>query len=62
MNVVYLFLILGMKAKNEIYWSFMLLGVLQDRHGEFEPGKVQYSTPIFFWLVVSYKSVLKPKI
>ena len=48
MNVVYLFLILGMKAKNEIYWSFMLLGVLQDRHGEFEPGKVQYSTPIFF--------------
>ena len=31
-------------------------------HGEFEPGKGQYSTPIFFWPVVSYKSVLKPKI
>ena len=60
MNVVYLFLILGMKAKNEIYWSFMFLGVLQGRHGELEPGKVQYSTPIF--LTGSYKSVLKPKI
>ena len=61
MNVVYLFLILGMKAKNEIYWSFMFLGVLQGRHGELEPGKVQYSTPIFFDRF-SYKSVLKPKI
>ena len=30
---------------------------MQGRHGEFEPGKAQYSTPIF-WPVVSYKSIL----
>ena len=37
--------------------------VIQGRHGEFESGKVQYSTPNFFdYLVVSYKGVLKPKI
>ena len=30
---------------------------IQGRHGEFEPGKVQYSTPIFFWLVVFYKRI-----
>ena len=30
----------------------------QGRHGEFEPGKVQYSTPNFFHLFFSYKSVL----
>ena len=28
----------------------------QGRHGEFEPGKAQYST-LFIWPVVSYKSV-----
>ena len=29
----------------------------QGHHGEFELGKVQYSTPNFFWPVVSYKSI-----
>ena len=37
-------------------------GIGQSRHGEFEPGKVQYSTQNFFWPLVSYKNVLKPKI
>ena len=36
---------------------------LQGRHGEFEPGKAQYVFyPEFFWPVVSYMSILKPKI
>ena len=36
--------------------SFKTL-VTTGPHGEFEPGKAQYSTPNFFWPVVSYKSV-----
>ena len=31
----------------------------QGRHGVFEPGKTQYSTPNFFWPVVSYKRVFQ---
>ena len=49
------------------YVSIMYVHTMQGRHGEFEPGKVQYSTPKFFDCLflmgpVSYKSVLKPKI
>ena len=35
---------------------------LQGCKGKFEPDKAQYSTPIFFWPVVYYKSISKPKI
>ena len=34
---------------------------IQGRHGEFEPGKAQYSTPIFFDQLFLIR-VLKPKI
>ena len=39
-------------CKHEIQWfttpSTLLHCTEQGRHGEFEPGKAQYSTPIFF--------------
>ena len=53
-------------AKKSVYCGncqmpFSLL--LQGRHGEFEPGKVQYSTTNFFDLLFLIRSnVLKPKI
>ena len=75
------------KISHNSLQNISTISYIQGRHGKFEPGKAQYSTPIFFdqlfliraywnpkytqgpifypnffWPVVSYKSILKPKI